>query len=608
MYSRHLLLTLTLLLGCLAGRAQTFSVVQGNGVPNDSAWHYFNITVSGLSQAQLSTTYGLARACINITHPNAADLNVRLLGPDSMGITLVSLPGTRVGGFTNTCFAMNATRSILNGAAPFAGSFVSQQFFSFFNQGRASNGTWMLAVRNESATEQGVFNSGSITFQANPPADPTNLRLCTETNPTGCQCPDGSDTCDLLPDMTASATKIIGTPGNPGNYIQDDSIRLSNGTPNIGWGPLEIHGTAQCYCDTVRVQCSLTTCPDGSQPKERVIQRIYRREGDQMRTRDVEVGFMRYHPSHGHVHVDGWAVYTLRVNNGQYNPRNWPIIAKGGKTSYCLVNLGACTEAGGDCKDLDGRSRGPSNIPNYGFGTVTGCQRDQGIFTGSLDIYSSGMTGQTIPLAGVCSGDYYIVSETDPENMFIETNDTNNVVAVPIRLNRPNAGVMPSFRITPIGQLYAFAALNLPQGTRYVWDFGDGNVDSTNNPVIHMYQTTGSFRVKLTYKGQTCGNTVSEQQVVITSVSKTLSAGSFDLKVQPNPANDRSMISFNLPNTDAASIYVVNALGQKVLAYGEADLKPGMNSLPLGSRLRKGLYTAVLETSMGRTAAKFVVE
>jgi hypothetical protein len=96
---------------------------------------------------------------------------------------------------------------------------------------------------------------------------------------------------------------------------------------------------------------------------------------------------MTYHPSHGHIHVDNWADFTLRSNNGDPNPRNWPIVCKdflsigvkyfsaaGHKVSFCLINIGSCLEANnfGGCENNLGEEMTLDDMPNYGFGVVTG--------------------------------------------------------------------------------------------------------------------------------------------------------------------------------------------------------------------------------------------
>jgi hypothetical protein len=53
-------------------------------------------------------------------------------------------------------------------------------------------------------------------------------------------------------------------------------------------------------------------------------------------------------------------------------------------------------------------------------------------------VYSEGLN-DPIPLNNICNGTYYIVSITDPENKFLESDETNNVVAVPITLTKQSA-------------------------------------------------------------------------------------------------------------------------------------------------------------------------
>ncbi len=63
---------------------------------------------------------------------------------------------------------------------------------------------------------------------------------CTVTNATDCDCLDGSDDCDLLPDITLSHDQFE----EPGNVIINPGlIQLGIGTPNIGHGPLRVIST-----------------------------------------------------------------------------------------------------------------------------------------------------------------------------------------------------------------------------------------------------------------------------------------------------------------------------------------------------------------------------
>ena len=157
--------------------------------------------------------------------------------------------------------------NVTSASAPFTGTYVPVSSINNLNNNQNPNGVWYLAIIDEVPGDFGNLNSFSVTFAANPPADPIVFGPCSAANGAGCYCPDGSQDCDLLPDMTASALIIAQqhteTPG---------LITLSNATPNIGWGPMEIHGSNSCWCDTVTVPCSTITCPDGSFPTQKLLQ------------------------------------------------------------------------------------------------------------------------------------------------------------------------------------------------------------------------------------------------------------------------------------------------------------------------------------------------
>ena len=59
----------------------------------------------------------------------------------------------------------------------------------------------------------------------------------------------------------------------------------------------------------------------------------------------------------------------------------------------------------------------------------------QGISPGWRDVYTSDLDGQQIPLAGVPRGrDYALVITADPSNRLWETDETDNVSWIKVRL------------------------------------------------------------------------------------------------------------------------------------------------------------------------------
>jgi len=313
--------------------------------------------------------------------------------------------------------------------SPIIGSSGHAMFIKFYtDSGTTAGGFSATFTRGPGYSVSSTTGSSSAT--------------CSLSTPSACHCPGDAYECDLLPDMLSSAAIIQSQ-----HTEYTGRITLSNATPNVGWGPLEIHPASpqQCWCGTTQVSCgTITLCPDGNYPSESIVQTIYHKVGNTISSYTRPAGTMTYHPGHGHVHVDNWASFTLRTATADPNPLNWPIVGRGAKVSFCLVNLGDCTSNSGYCV-VNGSVVTRANIPNQGFGSISGCSRDQGIYTGYLDIYGQGLEGMEITFPSpICNGRYYIVSITDPSNNFLEYDETNNWVVVPVDLTQQTPGCTTS--------------------------------------------------------------------------------------------------------------------------------------------------------------------
>lgn len=545
--------------------AQTFTNNTFTEVPANGNYVDIPISVSGLP-AVANMSFGAVSVCLYISHQWVSDIQIFLISPAGTIITLADQKGGWGRGYYGTCFQENAANGWITAAsAPFYGSYYPQESINMFNNGQNPNGTWKLHVRDVFApSDTGAVHWWNITFGINPPPDPSQTSgPCSINNPQGCRCPDGSSDCDLLPDMTASAL-----------CIQNDhqefagNIKLANATPNIGWGPLEIHGINSCFCDTNPVPCTTTLCPNGLPPKQLLNQRIYHRSGNVMTTYDRPAGTMTYHPSHGHTHVDNWAHYSLRRWTPNPDASTWPIIGTGTKQSFCLINLGDCTSHTGYCVNNIGNVITMANIPNSPFGTVSGCGVDQGIYTGNLDIYNSGLNGMGIILpANTCNGNYYIVSITDWHNDFLESDETNNWTAVPITLTLQSPGNFPQSGFT---YYMAGNTANLTSNATAVdscmWVWGDASPNTTTAGLTtqHTFPGSGTYVVFL-YAYNQCGPTVSADTITIINVGlneMTESLTAFN--IYPNPAQHKAAIVYTLVNPASVTLDVFDAVGNRI--------------------------------------------
>lgn len=346
---------------------------------------------------------------------------------------------------------------------------------------------------------------------------------CTTTNATSCVCETpGQTNCDLLPDIIVARPPLTVQGNNgiieysqSGNGSNNGRLRISVSTPNIGHGPLEVRATNIYICGTDTLTGTApATCPNtGLPPRQLLKQRVYQKSGNTMNYTDRDAGSMTYHPTHGHMHVDDWGVFTLRQQTQDPNPLNWPIIGNGAKLAFCLMDYGSCSTYGGHCVDSLGNTLLNGNFPNYGLGGGSyNCSATvQGISSGYTDIYYQSLDGMWINIPpGTCNGDYYIVVQLDPYNYFMEENENNNVLAVPFTLTQQvlaaNATITPSATGPVCSSAGVTLSANAGTGYTYLWSNG------ATTPSINV-NTSGVYTVTVTTP---CGTATSSPYTVST--------------------------------------------------------------------------------------------
>ena len=124
---------------------------------------------------------------------------------------------------------------------------------------------------------------------------------------------------DWLPDMICRESNLYDNDISTSVEAGRVHLRLSNGTANLGLGQLHIFGVEGGPDDEL----------------QEVYQRVFADDGSYY---DRLSGKFIYHPTHGHVHFEDWAIYHLR----EILPGDGvgPILASGEKTSFCLIDGG----------------------------------------------------------------------------------------------------------------------------------------------------------------------------------------------------------------------------------------------------------------------------
>lgn len=508
--------------------AQTFSW-SGFSPILDNQTDTILIGVSGLNPS-IDIHYGLSKVCFDMYHTYKSDLEIRLLAPDGTNIMLVQNTGGSGDNFLGTCVANDGV-PFSNGQPPYTGIFLPQQDLGTVNNGQDPNGIWRLLVRDNASMDTGSVRNVTLYFSSHPPSmqgtsmgaqGPLGPFLCAT-----CVCPGGATGCDLLPDVTASYREI-----NLNHNEVPGALYVANATPNIGYGPLEVYAIDSCFCNGEPWPCS-TPCPNGGEFKHVIRQRIYRKVPgqDTLDYYDRRAGAMTFHPEHNHLHVDNWSSYTLRTRTANPDARTWPIVGTGVKQSFCLVNLGKCPSTPGQCIANNGDT--VRAVPNQDFGFQTGCGLNQGIYPGNFDTYGMSLNGP-IPLTNICNGTYYIVSITDPENRFLESDENNNWVAVPITLTKQQTA--PVITASRSAQLCGndSVVLTASAAANYLWSTGD----TTRTLVV---RSPGTYTVTTS-----CGASSYTSQPFTVGLLPAGAAPSVSIRIASgnNPTCNGSVVSF----------------------------------------------------------------
>jgi hypothetical protein len=185
---------------------------------------------------------------------------------------------------------------------------------------------------------------------------------------------------------------------------QRDLLRFSNGVANTGAGSLQF-----------KPEFPLD---DLSGQTQNAIQQLLNAAGSVVY--EESVSQFEFHPEHHHWHIEAVALFEIRSGSP-----TGPIVGDNSlKTTFCLI----------DWIKLEGNSNSKERVYFDCFGDL------QGISPGWVDQYNQAVEGQELDITGVPEGSYYLVSTANPNNTFIEINNSNNTAWVSFELKRDLRG------------------------------------------------------------------------------------------------------------------------------------------------------------------------
>ena len=223
------------------------------------------------------------------------------------------------------------------------------------------------------------------------------------------------DLTSLYPDLRTVVPQHL----NLVNQQQNEFLRFSNGIANTGGGPwamrpdppLDQATSTVTAIQEIRSNGAYYKC--GEQPKQ--VTYCY------TVLAEYPTSIFAYHPSHNHWHINDVALFEVRKGS----PTGPVVGGNSIKTTFCLI----------DWYKLEDNS--PTTERVF-FDCYTSYQ---GISVGWVDQYHQATDGQQVDLTGVPNGnDYYLVSTSNAERVFLEQDYTNNTAWVKFTLSGTGGG------------------------------------------------------------------------------------------------------------------------------------------------------------------------
>ena len=214
----------------------------------------------------------------------------------------------------------------------------------------------------------------------------------------------------LLPDLVSyqhdySVADVVATPDGAEFF----ALRFAGYVTNLGDGPLDLRGNPQLADDA-----DLTS--------HDVWQRALTVDGDWVNLTKPPIDF-EVDDGHDHFHVMGIVEYSLWDASGTVE------ISSGSKVGFCLIDVAERP----DLHPNPGPKRHEQWNPDIYY-CQSGRPRSRilhmGISEGWQDIYSFSTTFQWIDVSDVQPGYYRIGQRADPDDVIVESDETNNALAL----------------------------------------------------------------------------------------------------------------------------------------------------------------------------------
>jgi len=140
----------------------------------------------------------------------------------------------------------------------------------------------------------------------------------------------------------------------------------------------------------------------------------------------------------------------------------------------------------------------------------------------------------------------------------------------------------------------------------WLWNFGDGNTSSLQNPV-HTYNDTGTYIATLTAFNGGCFDTITQTVTILaTGINSADSFEADALSIFPNPTNGLLTISVSSNTAEQIQVIVTNTIGEIIYKTMPVIASNQLFNLNL-QHSPKGIYFVQLKTNNGCVVRKLVL-
>lgn len=211
-------------------------------------------------------------------------------------------------------------------------------------------------------------------------------------------------------------------------------------------------------------------------------------------------------------------------------------------------------------------------------------------------LWNNGSVQQTF---SVTSAGVYSVQVTDASGCVDE--DSITVTGRPL----PNVAFSAP-QISPMLQPVSFTDNSATSVTTWLWDFGDGQSSTQQNPT-HTYQAIGTFDVCLTVFDGFCDATTCKVVTVDApiGIEDEVFFGAVD--VYPNPNTGSFSIGFDLPKTLDLNIELFSITGQVMFKTQMDGVRLRTEEIDLSGKASAGMYFLRITSDKGNEMIRKII-